>query len=146
MLSRPDQGGRSGCACAFEASGGAYGSQSVWADLRRGGGEPVSWRDLEPGDLETPVVVSEKVVRAIMAEGLVAAKARRMRRRARYSSYAGERGERPPNLPLREDDSHDFSSARARGCSSSPTSPSSPSTARACLSPAIDCFDGRPVC
>ena len=65
VLSRPDPKGalRVRVRASFEASGGAYGSQSVWADLRRGGGEPVSWRDLEPGDLETPVVVSEKVVR-----------------------------------------------------------------------------------
>ena len=132
---------------SYEASGGAYGPQSVWADLRRGGGEPVSWRDLEPGDLETPVVVSEKVVRAIMAEeGLVAAKARQMRRRARYSSYAGERGERPPNLPLREDDSHDFSSPEPGLLVVTDVTEFALDGYRAYLSPAIDCFDGRPVC
>ena len=149
VLSRPDPKGalRVRVRASFEASGGAYGSQSVWADLRRGGGEPVSWRDLEPGDLETPVVVSEKVVRAIMAEeGLVAAKARQMRRRARYSSYAGERGERPPNLPLREDDSHDFSSPEPGLLVVTDVTEFALDGYRAYLSPAIDCFDGRPVC
>ena len=58
----------------------------------------------------TPVVASEKVVRAIMAEeGLVARKAAQMARRARWSSYRGELAERPANLPLREDGAHDFS-------------------------------------
>ena len=72
---------------SFEASGGAYGAESVTADLRSGEGEPVSWRDLEPGDMSTPVVASEKVVRAIMAEeGLVARKAAQMARRRRWLS------------------------------------------------------------
>lgn len=149
VVSRPDPKGalRARVRASYEASGGAYGPQSVWADLRRGGGEPVSWRDLEPGDLETPVVVSEKVVRAIMAEeGLVAAKARQMRRRARYSSYAGERGERPPNLPLREDDSHDFSSPEPGLLVVTDVTEFALDGYRAYLSPAIDCFDGRPVC
>lgn len=35
---------------SFEASGGAYGAESVAADLRSGPGAAVSWRDLEPGD------------------------------------------------------------------------------------------------
>ena len=89
----------------------------------------------------------EKVVRAIMAEeGLVAAKARQMRRRARYSSYAGERGERPPNLPLREDDSHDFSSPEPGLLVVTDVTEFALDGYRAYLSPAIDCFDGRPVC
>ena len=76
---------------SFEASGGACGAESVTADLRSGPGAAVSWRDLEPGDASTPVIASEKVVRAIMAEeGLVPRKAAQMARRARYSSYAGE--------------------------------------------------------
>ena len=86
---------------SFAASGGAYGAESVTADLRSGEGEPVSWRDLEPGDMSTPVVASEKVVRAIMAEeGLVARKAAQMARRRRWSSYAGELSERPANAPV----------------------------------------------
>ena len=102
---------------SFEASGGAYGAESVTADLRSGPGAAVSWRDLEPGDASTPVIASEKVVRAIMAEeGLVPRKAAQMARRARYSSYAGELSERPANLPLGEDGSHDFH-APEPGCS-----------------------------
>ena len=119
---------------SFEASGGTYGSESVTADLRSGAGEPVSWRDLAAGDMATPVVASEKVVRAIMAEeGLVARKTLEVRRRARYSSYRGERGERPANLPLREDGTHEFS-APEPGLLAGPTSrrPSTASTAGRC--------------
>ncbi|MBR3385911.1 MAG: transposase, partial [Atopobiaceae bacterium] len=77
---------------SFEASGGTYGSESVTVDLRSGPGEPVSWRDLGEGDFSTPVVASEKVVRAIMAEeGLVARKAAQMRRRARYMCLIASR-------------------------------------------------------
>lgn len=84
-------------------------TESVTADMRSGAGEPVSWRDLAEGDMETPVVASEKVVRAIMAEErLVARKAAEVARRARYNSYRGELAERPANLPLREDGTHDF--------------------------------------
>ena len=175
---------------SFEASGGAYGSESVTADLRRGPGEPVSWRDLADGDTETPVIASEKVVRAIMAEeGLVARKTAEVRRRARYSSYRGELAERPANLPLREDGTHEFSAPelvarktaevrrkaryssyrgeladrpanlplRADGTHEF-TAPEPGLLAvtdvsefaldgfKAYLSPAIDCFDGWPVC
>jgi putative transposase len=132
---------------SFEGSGGTFGSESVWADLRRGEGEPVSWRDLEPGDLTTPVIVSEKVVRAIMAEeGLVSRKARQMRRRARYSSYRGERGERPANVPLREDGTHSFSSSEPGRLVVTDVTEFALDGHEAYLSPAIDCFDGRPVC
>ena len=100
---------------SFEASGGAYGAESVTADLRSGEGEPVSWRDLEPGDMSTPVVASEKVVRAIMAEeGLVARKAAQMARRRRWSSYAGELSERPANAPARRGRHPRLPRARAR--------------------------------
>lgn len=97
-ISRPDPKAalRERVRASFEASGGAYGPESVTADLRRGPGEPVSWRELAPGDAESPVVASEKVVRRIMREeGLVARKAAQMRRRARYRSYRGELAERP---------------------------------------------------
>ena len=69
-VSRPDPKAALGARvrAPFEASGGAYGSESVTADIRSGAGGPVSWRDLAEGDTETPVVASEKVVRAIMAE------------------------------------------------------------------------------
>jgi molecular chaperone Hsp33 len=65
--------------------------------------------------MDTPVVASEKVVRAIMAEeGLVARKAAEVRRRARYNSYRGELAKRPGNLPLREDGKLDVGSAVGR--------------------------------
>ena len=132
---------------SFEASGGAYGSESVTADLRSGPGEPVSWRDLEDGDMETPVIASEKVVRAIMAEeGLVARKTAEVRRRARYNSYRGELAERPANLPLREDGTHEFSAPEPGLLVVTDVSEFALDGFKAYLSPAIDCFDGWPVC
>lgn len=132
---------------SFEASGGRFGSESVWADLRRGGGEPVSWRDLREGDMATPVRVSEKVVRRVMREeGLVPRKAAQMRRRARYSSYRGERGERPANLPLNADGTHSFSCGEPGRLVVTDVTEFALDGYRAYLSPAIDCFDGRPVC
>jgi len=132
---------------SFEASGGAYGSESVTADLRGGPGEPVSWRDLAEGDMETPVVASEKVVRAIMAEeGLVARKAAEVRRRARYSSYRGEIAARPANVPLRGDGTHEFSAPEPGLLAVTDVTEFALDGCRAYLSPAIDCFDGWPVC
>ena len=132
---------------SFESSGGTFGAESVWADLRRGEGEPVGWRDLEEGDERTPVIVSEKVVRAIMAEeGLVARKTAQMRRRSKYSSYRGERGPRPANLPLREDGTHDFRAGEPGLLCVTDVTEFALDGFKAYLSPAIDCFDGRPVC
>lgn len=148
-LGRPDPKAalRARVRASFEASGGAYGPESVTADLRSGPGGPVSWRDLEPGDESTPVVASEKVVRAIMAEeGLVARKARQMRRRARYSSYRGELAERPANLPLAEDGTHDFHAPEPGMLVVTDVSELALDGFKAYLSPAIDCFDGWPVC
>ena len=68
------------------------GYRPVWAQLRRGG-----------------VRVSEKVVRRLMREAGLSA---RRRRRRRWSSYAGEASPAPPNLPLREDGTHDFRARR----------------------------------
>lgn len=148
-LSRPDPTAalRERVRLSFEASGGRYGSESVTADLRSGEGEPVSWRDLEPGDTDTPVVASEKVVRRIMREeGLVARKAAQTRRRARYSSYRGERGERPANLPLRADGTHDFHAPEPGLLVVTDVTEFALDGYKAYLSPAIDCFDGMPVC
>lgn len=132
---------------SFEASGGAYGAESVTADLRSGAGEAVSWRDLRPGDTSTPVIASEKVVRAIMAEeGLVARKAAQMARRARYSSYAGELSERPANLPLAGDGAHDFHAPEPGLLAVTDVTEFRLDGYKAYLSPAIDCFDGWPVC
>ena len=132
---------------SFAASGGAYGAGSVTADLGSGEGEPVSWRDLEPGDMSTPVVASEKVVRAIMAEeGLVARKAARMARRRRWSSYAGELSERPANLPLAEDGAHDFHAPEPGLLVVTDVAEFRLDGFKAYLSPAVDCCDGWPVC
>ena len=132
---------------SFDASGGVYGPESVTADLRRGEGEPVSWRDLEPGDMETPVIASEKVVRDIMrAGGMVCRKAAQMGRRARYSSYEGELCDRPPNLPLREDGTHDFGAGGPGELVVTDVTEFALDGYKAYLSPAIDCLDGWPVC
>ena len=117
------------------------------ADLRRGPGEPVSWRELAPGDAESPVVASEKVVRRIMREeGLVARKAAQMRRRARYRSYRGELAERPANVPLRADGTHDFRAPAPGLLVVTDVTEFRLDGYRAYLSPAIDCFDGWPIC
>lgn len=148
-LARPDPKAalRARVRASFEASGGAYGSESVTADLRRGAGEPVSWRELAEGDMGTPVVASEKVVRAIMAEeGLVCRRAAEARRRARYSSYRGELAERPANLPLNDDGTHDFSAPEPGLLAVTDVTEFALDGFRAYLSPAIDCFDGWPVC
>ena len=148
-LARPDPKAalRARVRASFEASGGAYGSESVTADIRSGAGDPVSWRELAEGDMETPVVASEKVVRAIMAEeGLVARKAAEVVRRARYNSYRGELAERPANLPLREDGTHDFSAPEPGLLALTDVTEFALDGFKAYLSPAIDCFDGWPVC
>ncbi len=72
--------------------------------------------------------------------------AARRRRRRRWSSYAGEASPAPPNLPLRPDGSHDFSAARPNELwVTDITEFRVPSGGKRYLSPAIDCFDGRPV-
>ena len=112
----------------FEARGRACGYRPVWSDLRMEGTR-----------------VSEKVVRRIMAEeGLRPAY---LKPRRRYSSYAGENGAAPPNLPLREDGTHDFSApAPNLMWVTDITEFRLPGDARKVyLSPVIDCFDGRPV-
>ena len=83
---------------AFEASGGAYGYRRVRAELARGAGAPQRARGAAGLDPARPVAVSEKVVRRIMAEEGLRARAPRA---ARYSSYAGEEGRAAaPNLLL----------------------------------------------
>ena len=93
---------------------------------------------------EEPVVVSEKVVRRIMAEENLRV---RRKREKRYSSYAGEAGERPENMPLREDGTHDFGAEKPNQKWVSDITefrlPDDPR--RAYLSPVLDLFDGKPV-
>ena len=86
-------------------------------------------------------------MRAIMAEeGLVARKAAQMARRARYSSYAGELSERPANLPLAGDGAHDFHAPEPGLLVVTDVTEFKLDGYKAYLSPAIDCFDGWPVC
>lgn len=90
------------------------------------------------------VRVSEKVVRRLMRE-------RGLRpvylRRRRWSSYAGETDAAPPNLPLREDGTHDFSAAAPNEkWASDITEFRLPGDSRKVyLSPVLDLFDGRPA-
>ena len=128
----------------FEAGLGRYGSEPVWAKLRKGPGVPVGAAGLAPGDMETPVIVSEKVVRSIMREeGLVPVQSRRPRRR--YSSYAGEVDERPGNVPLREDGTHGFHADAPGKLVVTDVTEFSAGGFKVYLSPVIDCYDGCPL-
>lgn len=128
----------------FEDSKRRYGSSSIWAKLRSGEGGPVRAAELAPGDASTPVAVSEKVVRRIMAEEGLRARAPRA---ARYSSYAGEEGRAAaPNLLLVDAgrDLHDFSAAAPGEVLVTDITefrlPDDPR--KVYLSPAVDLFDG----
>ena len=112
-------------AAAFEECG-RRGYRAVHAQLRRGGKR-----------------VPEKVVRRLMRElGLAA----RRRPRRRWGSYAGEASPAPPNLPLRPDGTHGFRAERPNGLwVTDITEFRIPSGEKCYPSPAIDCFDGRPV-
>lgn len=79
-------------------------------------------------------------------EGLVARKAAQMRRRARYRSYRGELAERPANVPLRADGTHDFRAPAPGLLVVTDVTEFRLDGYRAYLSPAIDCFDGWPIC
>lgn len=93
---------------------------------------------------DNPAVVSEKVVRRIMADENLQVKRKRTRK---YSSYMGEVGNRPENIPLREDGTHDFAAdAPNKKWVSDITEFKLPSDSRkAYLSPVLDLFDGKPV-
>jgi len=128
----------------FEESGRRYGSESVWAALRRGRGTPVKPCELAAGDGETPVIVSEKVVRRIMREeSLVPVQLRRGN--GAYSSYKGEPDERPGNVPLAEDGTHDFHASSPGKLVVTDVTEVKLSDCKAYISPAIDCFDGMPI-
>ena len=129
---------------AFEGSGGAYGYRRVRAELARGAGTPQRARGAGSLDPARPVAVSEKVVRRIMAEEGLAARAPRA---ARWSSYAGEEGRAAaPNLLLVDAarDLHDFSAAApGEALVTDITEFRLPDDPRKVyLSPAIDLFDG----
>lgn len=92
---------------------------------------------------EDPVVVSEKVVRAIMREDGLRVRRKKGRR---YSSYAGEPSEAPGNLPLNGDGTHDFRAAAPNEkWASDITEFKLPDAPKVYLSPVIDLFDGKPV-
>ncbi len=131
-LSRPDKYAalRGRVRELFEEGGRNWGYRTIWARLRREGRR-----------------ASEKVVRRIMREeGLVARKAAQMRRRARYRSYRGELAERPANVPLRADGTHDFRAPAPGLLVVTDVTKFRLDGYRAYLSPAIDCFDGWPIC
>lgn len=128
---------------SFEASGRRYGSESVWADLRRGEGPAVKAADLGPDDDGTPVIVSEKVVRRIMREERLVPVTATPRKR--YSSYEGELEERPENLPLNGDGTHDFHAGEPFELVVSDVTEFSLPRFKCYLSPAIDCYDGDPI-
>jgi putative transposase len=129
----------------FAASGGVYGPEPVWAALRSGMGPWVRAADLAPGDLDSPVRVSEKVVRRIMREeGLVPARTR-SQAPPRYDSYRGELSERPENVPLGEDGTHRFRADAPFELVVTDVTMFSLNGFRCYLSPAIDCFDGDPI-
>lgn len=131
---------------AFEESGGVYGPESVWAALRRGSeGGWTKAADLAPGDMVTPVRVSEKVVRRVMAEeGLVPARTRASRP-AHYDSYRGEPDSRPGNLTLGPGGARRFRAEKPFSLLVTDVTMFSLGGFRCYLSPAIDCFDGDPV-
>lgn len=129
---------------AFKESKGRYGSQSVWAKLREGEGVPVCAADLAHGDLETPVIVSEKVIRSLMrSEGLVPVQVKSEPRR--YNSYRGEVGQRPENLPLREDGTHSFHADAPGRLVVTDVTEFKLDDGKIYLSPVIDCYDGCPL-
>ena len=82
-------------------------------------------------------VISEKVVRRLMAEEQLVVK--RTRRR-RYNSYCGEIGPAPENLLAR-----DFSSCRPNGKWLTDITEFQLPAGKVYLSPVIDCFDGQVV-
>lgn len=106
----------------FDGAGGTRGYRYVHNELREGG-----------------VVVSEKVVRRLMAEE--GCKVAYLKRRRRYSSYKGEISDAPPNLVGR--DFH--ADAPNKLWLTDITEFKLPSEEKAYLSPVIDCYDGLVV-
>ena len=106
----------------FDGAGGRRGYRYVHNELREGG-----------------VVVSEKVVRRLMAEE--GCKVAYLKRRRRYSSYKGEISDAPPNLVGR--DFH--ADAPNELWLTDITEFKLPGGEKAYLSPVIDCYDGLVV-
>ena len=110
----------------FEEGDGNWGYRTIWAHLRR--------------DPESPVAVSEKVVRRIMAEeGL---RVRYNKRKAKgWSSYEGEISKAPENLVRR----NFHADAPDALWLTDITEFRLPDDSKVYLSPVVDCFDGKPV-
>ena len=106
----------------FDGAGGTRGYRYVHNELREGG-----------------VVVSEKVVRRLMAEE--GCKVAYLKRKRRYNSYKGEISDAPPNLVGR--DFH--ADAPNKLWLTDITEFKLPSEEKAYLSPVIDCYDGLVV-
>lgn len=106
---------------------GTFGSLRIWAELRKGDEE------------HEPVIVSEKVVRRIMAEeGLEVVFAKKKRRK--WSSYGGEVSEAPENLVNR-----DFHADEPNRLWLTDITEFGLPCGKVYLSPIIDCFDGMVV-
>lgn len=111
----------------FRERNAAFGSLRIWAELRRG------------DDSHGPVVVSEKVIRRIMAEeGLEVVYAKKKKRK--WSSYGGEVGAAPKNLVER-----DFHSDAPNKLWLTDITEFGLPFGKVYLSPIIDCFDGMVV-
>ena len=106
----------------FDGAGGTRGYRYVHNELREGG-----------------VVVSEKVVRRLMAEE--GCKVAYLKRRRRYSSYKGEISDAPPNLVGR----NFHADAPNELWLTDIAEFKLPSEEKAYLSPVIDCYDGLVV-
>lgn len=106
----------------FDGAGGRRGYRYVHNELREGG-----------------VVVSEKVVRRLMAEE--GCKVAYLKRRRRYNSYKGEISDAPPNLVGR----NFHADAPNELWLTDITEFKLPSEEKAYLSPVIDCYDGLVV-
>lgn len=110
----------------FRDSNGTFGSLRIWGELRKGDEE------------HEPVVVSEKVVRRIMAEeGLEVVYSKKKRN---WSSYGGEISEAPENLVNR-----DFHADEPNELWLTDITEFGLPFGKVYLSPIIDCFDGMVV-
>lgn len=110
----------------FDEHDARWGSERIWAELRR-----------EDGDTR-PLVVSEKIVRRIMRQEDL--KVVYCKKRRHYNSYGGEQGERPGNLVRRN-----FHADRPNVLWLTDITEFGLGQGKVYLSPIIDCFDGKVV-
>lgn len=110
----------------FHEKNGTFGSLRIWGELRKG------------DESHEPIVVSEKVVRRIMAEeGLEVIYSKKKRH---WSSYGGEISEAPKNLVNR-----DFHADEPNKLWLTDITEFGLPFGKVYLSPIIDCFDGMVV-